>query len=113
LSQIALEVGARELTDDAFSRLVAHDWPGNARELRNVLCAAAASAGGRIEAGDIERALARVGAPLWGRALDREALLRVVEDHRGNLSAAARTLGIARTTLRDRLRGADTALDAA
>ncbi len=44
LDQIAAEVGPREIDEEAMSRLLAHPWPGNARELRNVLCSAAAIA---------------------------------------------------------------------
>ncbi|HEX7476356.1 MAG TPA: sigma 54-interacting transcriptional regulator [Polyangiales bacterium] len=106
LRQICLELGPRELSEDAQSRLVAYDWPGNARELRNVLCAAAATAGQRIESQDVEVALAKVGGPLSGRHISLETLQRAVADNHGNLSAAARALGIARSTLRDRLKSA-------
>ena len=51
-------VTARELTAAALERLVAHDYPGNLRELRNVVERAAYSASGTaIDAPDIDRAL--------------------------------------------------------
>jgi DNA-binding NtrC family response regulator len=103
LRQITRELGPRTLSDAALSRLLAHDWPGNARELRNVLCAAASTSGGAIEAHDVERALGYVGGGV-PRGVDPEALRRAVAEHAGNLAAAARSLGMPRTTLRDRLR---------
>jgi two-component system response regulator PilR (NtrC family) len=45
----------RQLTAEALERLVTHDWPGNTRELQNVLERAAISAsGGVIRAKDLE-----------------------------------------------------------
>ncbi len=98
------EVGQRVLSDEALARLVTHGWPGNARELRNVVCsAAAASATELLTAKDIENALGRLTDP---RSLPytQESVADVVRRHDGNVSAAARTLGMARSTLRDRLK---------
>jgi transcriptional regulator with AAA-type ATPase domain len=104
LGQIVGEVGARELTSDALLRLRSHDWPGNARELRNVVCAAAADSGAYIEAADIDRALLRLGDGSRPRAPGTDACRVAVEQYAGNKAAAARALGIPRSTLRDRLR---------
>jgi DNA-binding NtrC family response regulator len=101
MSQLAMQVGPRALTPAAIARLAAHDWPGNVRELRNVLCRAADATMGsaRIDADAIDRALSRerpsrvVG--LSGRGA--QALLR---QHGGNLSAAARSAGMPRTSFR-------------
>jgi DNA-binding NtrC family response regulator len=105
LKQVASEVGGRELTAEALTRLLAYDWPGNARELRNVLCFAAASSGPYVEAGDIERALQRLGDVGLNRLPASETCRLTVAQYGGNKAAAARALGIPRTTLRDRLRG--------
>jgi transcriptional regulator with AAA-type ATPase domain len=105
LRQVRGELGVRELSSDAEARLVAYDWPGNARELRNVLCAAAcATTAPWIDEQDVDRALRRVGGRHPARGQDAEAVQRAVVAYQGNLSAAARALGIPRTTLRDRLR---------
>ncbi|MBN2576721.1 MAG: sigma-54-dependent Fis family transcriptional regulator [Deltaproteobacteria bacterium] len=42
LAEAAVESGPRVLAPDAMARLLTHDWPGNARELRNTLRRAAA-----------------------------------------------------------------------
>ncbi len=90
----------RTLGPDAFQALMLHRWPGNIRELRSVLLRAAAlSPRTRLSAEDI---VAAIGPSL---ALDarptcaQAALLAT----RGNQSAAARLLGVPRSTLRDRL----------
>jgi DNA-binding NtrC family response regulator len=41
LEQIASEVGPRAIEPDALAALMAHDWPGNVRQLKNVLRRAA------------------------------------------------------------------------
>jgi DNA-binding NtrC family response regulator len=42
VAELAHEFGPRVIAADAMARLLAHDWPGNARELRNTLRRAAA-----------------------------------------------------------------------
>jgi len=95
-------------TPGAYSLLMAHDWPGNIRELENVverafvLCAAkwigqehlpAALTGCRPEAageGGMESAK---------RAAEEQIILGALERNRFNRAAAARELGIHKTTL--------------
>jgi transcriptional regulator with AAA-type ATPase domain len=107
LSEIARELGPRELSREALQRLLTHEWPGNVRELRNVLSAAATTCSGCIDLGDIERALARVGGGSGARELTSEMIRRALDESSGNQAAAARALGIPRSTLRDRLRQLD------
>ena len=59
-----------------------------------------------MQTADIERALERIGheRPSGRAAYDSPGLRATVEQHGGNLSAAARALGIPRSTLRDRVR---------
>jgi hypothetical protein len=49
LAEAACELGPHTLSAEALARLCAHDWPGNARELRNVLRRAAALADAAID----------------------------------------------------------------
>ncbi len=106
LEDIEREAGRRMLTEDALMCLLAHSWPGNARELRNVLRAATAqTASTTLDRLDVQRALVRLGGL---EALDElppspDGFSAAVDAHRGNLSAAARALGIPRSTLRDRI----------
>jgi DNA-binding NtrC family response regulator len=105
LASLAATMGPRELSGDALSRLRGHPWPGNVRELRNVVSAAAVSScGQRIERGDVEQALARLSACPAAREISLATLEEAMRNHAGNISAAARSLGVARSTLRDRLR---------
>ena len=105
--QMAVDIGPRVIGDDAFTCLARYPWPGNARELRNVLSVAlAGSAGPCIEARDVERAIERIGAAPNVCAPQPEILADAVAAYGGNLSAAARALGMARSTLRDRIRSA-------
>jgi sigma-54 dependent transcriptional regulator, acetoin dehydrogenase operon transcriptional activator AcoR len=87
----------------ALDWIEAHDWPGNVRELRTALEYAVVLAGDapRIErwhlpiddAGESEE-------PRDLRATaERAALLQALDRSRGNLSEAAKSLGVARSTL--------------
>jgi DNA-binding NtrC family response regulator len=104
LEGISAELGERALTAGALSRLAAHGWPGNVRELRNVLLRAAICAEGRLITPEhVERAIGRAPASA-GRSLvpaDRRIEAKAtLAAHEGNVSSAARALGVARSTLR-------------
>lgn len=94
-----------QLTRSALELLLRHDFPGNVRELENLIEAAVAlSAGGHIEPEDL---LLAIG----GSQRTKEAHLgtldevvkahvqEVLDRHQGNRLATARALGINRTTL--------------
>ena len=49
--------GALELPPDGAARLAAHDWPGNARELRNLVDRALAFGEARLDAAAVDRLL--------------------------------------------------------
>ncbi len=93
------------LARPALELLLGHDFPGNVRELENLLEAAAALASSdRVEAEDVRLAMGarRAGAAVPAGTLDeavRAHVLRAVERSDGNRVAAARALGIDRTTL--------------
>jgi hypothetical protein len=105
LAGLADQIGPRTLEPEAFEALRLHPWPGNVRELRNVLLrAAVASSGARIGVEPIRRALDEGGieapAPPRDRPIHFESIVRA---HGGNLAAAARSLGLPRTTFREML----------
>jgi transcriptional regulator of acetoin/glycerol metabolism len=98
---------APELAADTAQLLRGHQWPGNLRELRNVLdYAAAVCSGNRIEPADLPDGLAANSAPGSPDAADTparqlEALLR---ECRWNVTLAAARLGVARMTLYRRMK---------
>ena len=96
----------------AMERLKEHSWPGNVRELKNLLTRAALQCGGAILLRDtVEAAFAGHQAEAHEApnlrtldAIEKEHILKIMESTSGNLSAAARALGISRPTLRQRLK---------
>lgn len=116
----------QRLTEDAIAMLERHDWPGNARELRNVVeRALALSRDDSIDAEDLLRAepdafgtrttieTAALRPPMaMPTEADLRAQVRTLEKQRiadalarcgGNQSRAAKLLGISRSMLSDRL----------
>jgi len=103
LCQMQPEVGERRLDPQALERLHGYAWPGNVRELRNVLELAAVDCDGAvIDLAAVERSLRRISEPSAHRP-SPDSLREALEQYGGNMSAAARALGIPRSTLRDRL----------
>ncbi len=106
-----------QITDDTLRRMAAHDWPGNVRELENfVERALILHAGSPTIAFEAPRGRAAPHAEehdLVGRAraarwdlerLEREYILAVLEETRGNQVRAAEILGVDRRTLHRKLR---------
>jgi sigma-54 dependent transcriptional regulator, acetoin dehydrogenase operon transcriptional activator AcoR len=94
------------LPGPVLARLAAYDWPGNFRELAGTLRAIAALAepGAPITLADLPAAVAPVPVAATMHSADLESLTetairRAIDLHKGNLSAAARALGIDRSTL--------------
>jgi DNA-binding NtrC family response regulator len=97
------ELGARHLSTGALARLDAYGYPGNVRELFSIVYRAAAMCEGReVTAADIDAALpAPAALGVKTLPLDARQLLVV---HGGNVSAAARSARVARSTFRSWLR---------
>ena len=104
---------ATDLSDEAVRKLQGYHWPGNIRELRNVLeRAVIVRPTGAIEAADILLSsvadTARADdtpepASLNLEDMERQLILRAIKATRGNKSEAARLLGITRRALYGRL----------
>jgi transcriptional regulator with PAS, ATPase and Fis domain len=108
-----------EITDAGVSALGSYDWPGNIRELRNVLERAMTMGeeGGLLDADAIFKVLPRAGtrpvsslAPQPVRPLSQtlaEAEAQAIEEalvaSRGNRTRAAKLLGISRSVLYEKL----------
>ncbi len=98
------ELGERDLDPHALERLRRYPWPGNVRELRNVLELAAVSCQDAfLDLDVIDRALRRCAEPSLLRP-SGDSLREALDHYGGNMSAAARALGMPRSTLRDRLK---------
>jgi transcriptional regulator of acetoin/glycerol metabolism len=94
------------VTEAALEVLSKHSWPGNIRELRNVLTRAYVLGGARIDDSDLSFHDMGVGSVVLmdlGRGTMKDAqrgyIAGMLKKHRGNRSAAAREMGIARSTL--------------
>jgi DNA-binding NtrC family response regulator len=111
LDRLEAEMKKRvQVSPEAMAALLAHDWPGNVRELRNVL-----ERGAVVAAGDVVK-LADLGLPApAGKApaaagpatledVERRHIAEVLGHASGNVSQAARLLGIDRVTLYNKMK---------
>jgi transcriptional regulator with PAS, ATPase and Fis domain len=105
---------APAVPEAVLSRLEAHRWPGNVRELQNAaerfylwatrLAAAETSLEAILGLGDVAMpALAEPAGSL--RDIERRAVLAALAAENGNVSRAARRLGVDRNTLKRKLSG--------
>lgn len=103
----------RSISEDAMRRLIAYDWPGNVRELENAIeRAVALGSGPVVHVADLPSNLQITGSermpdkdeilPL--EELERRAILRTLRETAGDKLAAARILGIGKTTLYRKLK---------
>jgi DNA-binding NtrC family response regulator len=114
------------LSDAAVAAIESHDWPGNVRELVNaVQRAAMLASSSRVEPGDLGLAPARpsAGAPAarhepagngklrfnfasgehTADAVERMLIMQALEETRGNVSRAAKLIGMQRSSFRYRI----------
>ena len=93
---------------EAYEALAAQPWPGNVRELHNTLDAAALRAGTVIGVESLQldaRTHSKTALDAGNlRDIEREAINTALERNGGNVSRAAKELGIGRATLHRRLR---------
>lgn len=95
----------RQFSKEALHALTHHAWPGNVRELENRIKRAVIMAEGRyVTPADLEMAdgadsVVRRGLREAREAVEREMVLRALQEHGGRIAAAAADLGISRPTL--------------
>ena len=121
LLRFAREMGrpTRELTDAAQKRLLNYPWPGNIRELRNVIERAVVLSQSSVIDGDdlLLTPTSQPGQPTVGETgqseipieqtlahLERQHIDRVLKYTEGNKSRAAKILGVERSTLDRKLK---------
>ena len=121
LAQNFLEEFTREnskdiegLTPDALNALLAYDWPGNIRELRNVMERMVVLARqNRLSLRDIPAHIRKdgdatspvriSGADLSLESVEKNLILKALDTEGGNRTRAAKQLGISRRTLHRKL----------
>ena len=108
--------GPRTISEDAMVHLTAYDWPGNVRELENAIERAVALGSGPIlHVGDLPSNLQYGTAeklPQSGELvpldeMERRAIFRAMRESGGDKMAAAKVLGIGKTTLYRKLKQYD------
>ena len=98
------------LNDDALRLLEANDWPGNVRELQNSILRAVAICEGPIVQpehlflGESPAHRASIDSLQTIDGMERELILKTLEEKSGNRTHAAKALGISLRTLRNKLR---------
>ncbi len=101
------------VSEDAMRRIMAYDWPGNIRELENAIERAVALGSGPIlHVNDLPSNLQYASAEILPVAdelvpletLERRAIFRALQETSGDKLAAARLLGIGKTTLYRKLK---------
>ncbi len=102
----------KHLDEEVFELLEGYNWPGNARELRNVIERMAILTQGEqipVASIPVEIRLQREAGPRSTvqearEGAERDHLMRALDSAGWNVSAAARVLGIERTNLHKRIR---------
>jgi transcriptional regulator of acetoin/glycerol metabolism len=95
------------ISPDAMRALASYPWPGNVRELRNLIENLLLTGARDINPGNLPAEITEAKPAPAGLRLEdaaRAAMLRAIESCDGNLSEAARQLGISRSTLHRRMR---------
>jgi len=97
-----------KLSDEALEKLQQYKWPGNIRELQHTLERAVIMAErGEIKASDLSISLDQPSQPTANpimqdfnlEEVEKVAIQNAIKKHSGNLSKAAKELGLGRTTL--------------
>jgi two-component system response regulator AtoC len=114
LARINLELKTQvdRVETKAMDRLISYQWPGNVRELKNVLTKAAMDSRGSVLLADaVDSAMdgSHSDVPAAAGAfsleeMEKQHIFRALAQTSGNISAAARALGVSRPTLRKRLK---------
>jgi len=98
-------IGVPAIGAEALALLMAYDYPGNVRELQNLIEGAASLSDGSIDGALVRSLVGSASAaasgpePLALEALERRHIQKVIRLTGGNKAAAARLLGLNRRTL--------------
>jgi DNA-binding NtrC family response regulator len=94
------------ITPAARSALLAYPWPGNIRELQNVIERAVILSTGKIDLGQLNLEASAEAPPRDGllRNVERETIQKILSEAGGNRKKAAEILGISLRTLQYRIK---------
>jgi PAS domain S-box-containing protein len=111
---LTLKAPGKTFTDEALAALQGNDWPGNIRELRNLVAQLAMAATGKqIALAEVQAALSseatstptRTAMPLGNlENMEEQMIISALERTGGHRAQAAEQLGISRRTLSRKLR---------
>jgi DNA-binding NtrC family response regulator len=111
---LRLKAPAKHFSEQAISSLLSHSWPGNIRELRNLVARMAMeSAGSQIEFSKVTAALTGEPSALRQTAsmpvsnldsMEEQMIIKALERTGGQRTLAAEQLGISRRTLSRKLK---------
>jgi DNA-binding NtrC family response regulator len=113
IEKFNIEMGKeiRGVSEEAMKIMIDNDWPGNARELRNVIERAMVVAKGNIiSEADISLPSAARGANHRTKSLEeieKEHIRVVLNENQWNIVRSAQTLGIDRVTLYNKIKKFD------
>jgi len=115
---VALERPQLKITERAMQAMKSYSWPGNIRELRNVIERAISLV--EADAIDVDQLPEEIGFPKTGKtkmsgipdttlaeemaSLEKKLLERALAQTKKNMVKAAKTLGISRSTLYEKCR---------
>lgn len=111
ISATALGCNRPTVSDEAMAHLAGYGWPGNIRELQNIIERAVLLAdGGTVGLAHLPREIVGEEAPkdpksessLWG--YEKALIIKALRENSWNQSKAARALGISRDNLRYRVK---------
>src|SRR5271169_1343947 len=114
---LSLKAPSKVFTGDALAALQAHPWPGNIRELRNLVAKLAMATEGRqITGAEVTAGLCAEPAAMQASGavplgnlenMEEQMIIRALEQSGGHRAQAADQLGISRRTLSRKLREYD------
>ncbi len=119
-----LGLAVRSIADEARQQLLCYPWPGNVRELENTICRSMilcdgsrlnladlparirgdGSKGNEDRAADLDEITLGEAVEQATERLEKAMILSRLERHRGNRTLTAKSLGISRKTLFNRMR---------
>lgn len=102
---------AKRLGAEALEQLVAYSWPGSVRALRHAVeRAVILSEGPVLQIADfsfasppVQAAVDQSTSDATLEAIERDAIVRVIKAHQGNISRASKALGLTRASLYRRM----------